>query len=85
MTKKKQRIISPRVITALDRTNTSVRKASMIAASVLNEAGVHASTVTLSKSTIHLDIQQQRQKTAQQIRQISAVRNLLYIGMANYW
>ena len=46
---KKQRIISPKVNAVLDRTNTSVRKASMITASVLNKAGVPASTVSLSK------------------------------------
>ena len=36
---KKQRIISPKVSAVLDRTNTSVRKASMITASVLNKLG----------------------------------------------
>ena len=68
-TTKKQQIISPRVNATLDRTNTSVRKASMIVASVLNKAGVPASTVTLSKSTIHRHRQQQRRKSSQQIRQ----------------
>ena len=66
---KKQRIISPKVNAVLDRTNTSVRKASMIAASVLNTAGVPSSTVSLSKSTIHHQRQKQRQKSAQKIRQ----------------
>ena len=66
---KKQRIISPKVNAVLDRTNTSVRKASMIAASVLNTAGVPSSTVSLLKSTIHRQRQKQRQKSAQEIRQ----------------
>ena len=66
---KKQRIISPKVNAVLDRTNTSVRKASMIAASVLNTAGVPSSTVSLSKSNIHRQRQKQRQKSAQEIRQ----------------
>ena len=66
---KKQRIISLKVNAVLDRTNTSVRKASMITASVLNKVGVPARTVSLSKSTIHRQRQKQRQKSAQQIRQ----------------
>ena len=43
----------------------------MIAASVLNEAGVPASIVTLSKSTIHRHShrQNQRQRSAHHIRQ----------------
>ena len=41
----------------------------MIAASVLNTAGVTSSTVSLSKSTIHRQRQKQRQKSAQEIRQ----------------
>ena len=57
---KKQRILISKVNAVLDRTNASVRKASMIAASVLNEAGVPGSTVTLSKSTIHRHRQKQR-------------------------
>ena len=61
---KKQRIISPKVNAVLDRTNTTVRKASMITASVLNTAGVPASTVSLSKSSIHRQRQKQRQKSA---------------------
>ena len=40
----------------------------MIAASVLNTAGVPSSTVSLSKSTIHRLRQNQRQKSAQKIR-----------------
>ena len=59
---KKQRIISPKVNAVLDRTNTSVRKASMIAACVLNTAGVPSRTLSLSKSTIHRQRQKQRQK-----------------------
>ena len=43
---KKQRIIYWLINANLDRTNISVRKESMRAASVLNEAGVPASTVT---------------------------------------
>ena len=66
---KKQRIISPKVNAVLDRTNTSVRKASMITASVLNKAGVPASTVSLSKSSIHRQRQKQRHKSAKEIRQ----------------
>ena len=41
----------------------------MIAASVLNTAGVPSGTVSLSKSTIHRQRQKQRQKSAQEIRQ----------------
>ena len=41
----------------------------MITASVLNTAGVPASTVSLSKSSIHRQRQKQRQKSAQEIRQ----------------
>ena len=41
----------------------------MITASVLNTAGVPASTVSLSKSSIHRQKQKQRQKSAQEIRQ----------------
>ena len=66
---KKQRIISPKVNAVLDRTNTSVRKVSMVAASVLNTAGVPSSTVALSKSTINRQRQKQRHKSAQEIRQ----------------
>ena len=65
----KHRIISPKVNAVLDRTNTSVRKASMITASVLNTAGIPASTVSLSKSSIHRRRQKQRLKSAQEIRQ----------------
>ena len=43
------------------------RKASMIAASVLNTAGVPTSTVSLSKGTIHRHRQKQRRNSAQQI------------------
>ena len=42
----------------------------MITASVLNKAGVPASTVSLSKSTIHRQRQKQRQKSAQEIRHV---------------
>ena len=41
----------------------------MITSSVLNTAGVPASTVSLSKSTIHSQRRKQRQKSAQEIRQ----------------
>ena len=40
----------------------------MITASVLNTAGIPASTVSLSKSSIHRQRQKQRQKSAQEIR-----------------
>ena len=66
---KKQRIISPKVSAVLDRTNTSVRKASMITASVLNKVGVPANTVSLSKSSIHRQRQKQRYKSAKDNRQ----------------
>ena len=66
---KKQRIISPKVSAVLDRTNTSVRKASMITASVLNKVGVPANTVSLSKSSIHRQRQKQRHKSAKDNRQ----------------
>ena len=80
---KKQRIISPKVNAVLVRTNTSVRKASMIAASVLNTAGVPSSTVSLSKSTIHRqDRSNGRNQPKTSVRD-SPPRNLLYIGMAN--
>ena len=47
---KKHRIISSKVNAVLDRTNTSVRKASMVAASVLNALSVLTSTFTLTKA-----------------------------------
>ena len=66
---KKHGIISPKVKAVLEGTNTSVRKASMIAVSVLNTAGVPSRTVSLSKSTIHRQRQKLQQKLAQEIRQ----------------
>ena len=62
---KMQQIISPKVNAVLDRTNTSVRKPSMIAASVFNTGRVPSSTVSQSKSTINRQRQKQRQKSAQ--------------------
>ena len=76
---KKQLIISPKINAVIDRTNTSVRKASMITASVLNTAGVPASTVSLSKSSIHHQRQKQRQKSAAEIRQgFSSTKSIEY-------
>lgn len=49
---KRKRVMSSRVCAVLDRTNTSVRKASMVVASVLNEAGTSTSRTVLSKSTV---------------------------------
>ena len=50
---RRKRIISESVTAVLDRTNTSIRKSTMIIASVLNEAGCSSSSAVLSKSTIH--------------------------------
>jgi hypothetical protein len=67
--KKRKRIISPAVASVLDRTNTSVRKSTMILASVINEAGEGSMSTVLSKSTVHLYRQRRSRKAAEQIKQ----------------
>jgi hypothetical protein len=49
----KRTVITPKVSAVLDRTNTSVRTATMILASVVNEVGCSISSAILSKSIIH--------------------------------
>ena len=46
-------MVTPKVAAVLDRTNTSIRTATMIIASVINEVGCSTSPAILSKSTIH--------------------------------
>ena len=65
----KQPIRRKRIISVLDRTNTSIRKSTMIIASVLNEAGCSSSSTVLSKSTIHRRRQRCRSESARQIKQ----------------
>ena len=67
---KRKRILSTKVCSVLDRTNTSVRKGTMIMASVVNEAGASTSSTVLSKSTVHRRRQKQREKTATAIKKI---------------
>ena len=66
--RKQKSIISPNVAATLDRTNTSVRKSSMIIASVINCAGSTPSGV-MSKSTIHRQRKSARQQIAQSIKE----------------
>ena len=80
---KKQQIIRSKVNAILDRTNTNVRKASMLAASVFNEVVVPTSTVTQSKSTIHCHRRKQGRNQLKRSVNVSAPRNLLNIGMAD--
>ncbi|CAH0562945.1 unnamed protein product [Brassicogethes aeneus] len=61
----RKRIISSKVSAVLDRTNTSIRKSTMILASVINEAGCSTSSAVLSKSTVHR--RQKRRREAAQI------------------
>jgi len=68
--KKRRRIMSPSVCAVLDRTNVSVRKATMVVASVLNEAdGPSTSSTVLSKSTVHRRRKKQREATAAEIKE----------------
>ena len=81
---KRQRIISPTVLAVLDRTNTSIRKSTMVLASVVNQAGDSTSSVVLSKSTVHRQ-RQLFQKESAQKSQSNIVRwSPLYIGMESY-
>ena len=73
---KNRRIISQSVCDTLDRTNTSVRQASMITASVLNESDVPASYFALSKSSIHRQRKQKREASAREICQIFSLTSL---------
>ena len=62
-------IISPKVAAVLDRTNTSIRKSTMILASAFNEAGVPISETIFSKSTMHRHRQRRRQQAADLIKE----------------
>jgi len=64
---KRQRIISPTVSAVLDRTNTSIRKSTMVLASVVNQAGASTLSVVLSKSTVHRQRQLFLKESAQKI------------------
>ena len=66
---RRKRIISESVTAVLDRTNTSIRKSTMLIASVLNEAGCSSASAVLSKSTIHRRRQRCRSESARQIKQ----------------
>ena len=61
--------MSNSVAAVLDRTGTSIRKSTMITASVLNEAGYAASSVVLSKSIFHRQRQKRRQEASEQIKE----------------
>lgn len=65
---KRKKIVSSSVSAVLDRTNISIRKAAMITASVLNEAGCSTTNAVLSKSTVHRLRQQNRREIGHQIR-----------------
>lgn len=60
-------IISPKIASVLDRTNTSIRKSTMILASAVNEAGPSTRSIVLSKSTVHRHRQRRRQEAAKNI------------------
>ena len=66
--KRRKNLISPSISAVLDRTNTSIRKSTMILASVVNEAGCSTSSVPLSKSTVHRHRQRRREEAAKEIK-----------------
>lgn len=67
--RKRKQCLSQSVASVLDRTGTSVRKSTMIAASILNEAGCSTETVVLSKSTVHRQRQKHRKTAAEIIKE----------------
>jgi len=71
---KRQRIVSPTVSAVLDRTNTSIRKSTMVLASVVNQAGASTSSVVLSKRTVHRQWQLFRKESAPKKSQSNIVR-----------
>ena len=62
-------VLTDKVAATLDRTNTSVRKSTMIMASVINAAGENVKSLPLSKSTVHRHRQHIRQLSASYIKQ----------------
>jgi len=66
-TKRRKTVLSTKLAATLDRTNTSVRNATMIMASVINEAGDSSlSDSLLSKSTVHRCRQNIRKEASRQ-------------------
>jgi hypothetical protein len=66
--RRRRDVVSKQVAAVLDRTNTSVRRSTMILASAINEAGCSTSAAILSKSTVHRLRKQHRVMAAQEIR-----------------
>jgi len=66
---KRKHIMCPTVSAVLDRTKTSIRKSTMILASVLNETGTSTASTILSKSTVHRRRQLYRRESADTIRE----------------
>ena len=66
--KRPRTILSSKGSATLDRTNSSIRKSSMIVASVLNEIDADSSLIP-SKSTLHRHMQKNRQTAAETIQQ----------------
>lgn len=76
---KRQQVMPPTVLAVLDRTRTSIRKSSMIIASVVNEVGCSTSSAVLSKSTVHRHRQQFRETAAKKIKtEYSAVKCIVH-------
>jgi hypothetical protein len=61
-------VLTPNIAATLDRTITSVRKATMIMASVINEAGGSSESLPMSKSSMHRHRQHLRKLSAQDIK-----------------
>jgi hypothetical protein len=61
-------IMSPKVSAALDRTNTFIRKSTVIITFVRNESACSKSKTVLSKSTVHRYRQRRRPEIAEQIK-----------------
>jgi hypothetical protein len=65
----RSKVISATVSAALDRTNISIRKSTMILASAINEAGSLTAASVLSKSTVHRLRKRHRQEAANTIKE----------------
>jgi len=87
ITKRRKTVLSKQLAATLDSTNTSVRSATMILASLMNEAGLTGETSSPhslpSKSTVHRHRQNIRKEAAEQINNVMKHRNLLYTATEN--
>lgn len=87
ITKSRKTVLSTKLADTLDRTNTSVRSATMILASLMNKAGLTGETYSPlslpSKRTVHRHRQNIRKEAADQIKQCYEASKSVYTGTEN--